>query len=364
MINYYNPVEIISGEDCVKNYTGFKNFGNRALIVCSRTAARICGALDDVRTLLDESGISFSIFDRVEPNPSIETCHLGGCEAREFRADFVIGIGGGSPLDAAKAIAVFAKHPELEPEDIYKMTFTEALPICAIGTTAGTGSEVTQYSVLTDASVSNKRSVASPLMFPKVALLDPNYTNTLPFEPTVATAIDALCHAIEGYFSLRATDITDALAERAIEIVGRGIRALTSGKLDSALRAKLLYGSTIAGMVIAGTGTGFVHAMGYPLTYFDGFSHGDANAHFIADYLELMSLARADKEEKIYTLMGISDIRDFRALIEKAVPNRVGLSREKVLQYTKSVCKSRHLASSVFEVTEDIIYDIYKQYLK
>lgn len=363
-IGYYNPVQIIAGEGCVKEYPSFRMFGSRCMIVCSRTAARISGALDDVRAVLDAAGVSFTIFDRVEQNPLVETCHAGGQEARECGAEFILGIGGGSPLDAAKAIAVFARYPEFDAEDIFKQPISDALPICAIGTTAGTGSEVTQYSVLTVPSISNKKSVASPLLFPKVAFLDPNYTNTLPFDATIATAIDALCHAIEGYFSLRANDITDALAERAIAIMGTGLRELVRGALDSALRAKLLYGSTIAGMVISGTGTGFVHAMGYPLTYFDGIPHGAANSYFIADFVELMSLARADKEEQIYRLIGISDIHEFRALIDKAVPNRIHLTREKVQQYTKSVCKSRHLTSSVFEVTEDVIYDIYRQYLK
>ena len=363
-IAYFNPTQIISGEGCVKNCKDFRKYGSRALIVCSRSAARISGALDDVRLLLNESKIPFEIFDQIEQNPFVETCHEAGALAREIKADFIIGIGGGSPLDAAKAIAVFALYPEYDPEDIFKLTFTKALPVVAIGTTAGTGSEVTQYSILTVRSIENKKSVASPLLFPKVAFLDPVYTHTLPFESTIATAIDALCHAIEGYFSLKANAISDALAERAIEIVGKGLISLTRGKLDSELRARLLYGSTIAGMVIAETGTGFVHAAGYPLTYFDGLAHGTANSYFIADFLELMSLAREDKEKKIYKLMGISNIKDFRALIDLAVPNRITLTREKAQQYTKSVCASRHLTSSVFTVNEDIIYDIFKQYVK
>ncbi len=363
-IAYFNPTKIISGEGCVKKFNNFRSYGTRCLIVCSRSAARISGALDDVRILLNEEKISFEIFDRIEQNPFVETCHEAGALAREIKADFIIGIGGGSPLDAAKAVAVFALYPDYEPEDIFKVEFTKALPVLAIGTTAGTGSEVTQYSILTVRSIENKKSVASPLLFPKLAFLDPVYTHTLPFDATIATAIDALCHAIEGYFSLKANDITDALAERAIEIVGKGLISLTRGKLDSDLRCQLLYGSTIAGMVIAGTGTGFVHAMGYPLTYFDGLPHGSANAHFIADYLELMSLAREDKERKIYKLMGISNISDFRSLIDLAIPNRITLSRDKAQQYTKTVCASRHLTSSVFTATEDIIYDIYKQYVK
>lgn len=362
-INYYNPVQIVSGRDCVRNYEGFSNFGKRGLIVCGRNSARLSGALDDLKAAFDESGISYSIFDRVEENPSVETCHAGGAEARDFRAEFVIGIGGGSPLDAAKAIAAYAANPDLDADDIFSLDFKNPpLPIYAIGTTAGTGSEVTPYSVLTVRSIENKKSVASPLLFPKIAFMDPNYTNTLPHNVTIASAVDALCHAIEGYFSKRANPITDSLAEKAIRIVGCGIKDLVSGALDSDLREKLLYGSTIAGMVIAGTGTGFVHAMGYPLTYFDGLSHGEANSYFIADFLEYMSLARPDKERRVYSIMGLSGIKEFRDLIDRAIPKDLTLTREKVIKYTKISSPAAGVKNSVFQLREEDMYDLYKQY--
>ena len=362
-INFFNPVKIVSGRDCVVNYPDFASFGRRGFIVCGKNSARLSGALDDLISAFDKSGISFSIFDRVEENPSVETCHLGGAEARDFRADFVIGIGGGSPLDAAKSIAVFAANPSLEGTDIYNLNFPNPpLPIYAIGTTAGTGSEVTQYSILTVKDIDNKKSVASPLLFPKIAFLDPNYTNTLPHNTTMASAVDALCHAIEGYFSKRANPITDSLAETAINIMGTGLKDLTAGLLDSDLREKLLYGSTLAGIVISGTGTGFVHSMGYPLTYFDGLAHGEANSYFIADFLEYMSLARPDKEKKIYELMGISGLKEFRELIDRAIPKDLVLTREKVIKYTKISAPAANIKNSVFQLREEDIFDLFKQY--
>ena len=174
--------------------------------------------------------------------------------------------------------------------------------------------------------------------------------------------MDALCHGIEGYFSKKANPITEALAEQAIEMMGCGLKELVGGMLDSGLRARLLYGSTIAGMVIAGTGTGFVHAMGYPLTYFDGLSHGEANAYFIADFVEYMSLNRPDKERKIYSLIGLANLREFRDLIERAVSLDLCLSREKVMKYTKIAAKSKNLKNSVFELREEDVFDLYKQY--
>lgn len=364
-IGYFNPVKIISGRDCIRDYDGFAEFGRRGMIVCGRNSARLSGALDDVKAAFDRAGISYTVFDRVEENPSVETCHLGGCEARDFRAEFVIGIGGGSPLDAAKAIAAFAANPQLTGEDVFKLDFTNLpLPIYAVGTTAGTGSEVTQYSILTVRSIENKKSLASPLLFPKIAFMDPNYTNTLPYHTTVATAVDALCHCIEGYFSKRANPITEALAETAIKIMGTGLKDLVNGLLDSDLRERLLYGSTIAGMVIAGTGTGFVHALGYPLTYFDGLAHGEANSYFIGDFLEFMSLSRPDKERKVYSLIGLSDIREFRELIDRAIPKDLILSREKVMKYTKISAPAAGIRNSVFEIGEQDVYDLYKQYTR
>ncbi len=122
-ITYYNPVQIISGRDCVINYPSFSSFGRRGLIVCGRNSARLSGALDDLRTAFDRAGIAYAIYDRVEENPSVETCQIGGAEARDFRAEFVIGIGGGSPLDAAKAIAVYASNPDLDGAEIFDLNF-------------------------------------------------------------------------------------------------------------------------------------------------------------------------------------------------------------------------------------------------
>ena len=364
-IGYYNPTKIISGRNCVKEFNDFASFGSRAIIVCGRNSARLAGALDDLKQIFDSVGISYTIFDKVEENPTVETCHAGGTEARDFNADFVIGIGGGSPLDAAKAIAVFATNPQLEGTDIFELNFaSEPLPIYAIGTTAGTGSEVTQYSVLTVRSIENKKSLASPLLFPKIAFLDPKYTNTLPHNITVSTAVDALCHAIEGYFSKAANPITEALAEKAIRTVGCALKEYVNGTLDNEIREKLLYGSTIAGLVIAGTGTGFVHAMGYPLTYFDGLSHGAANSYFIADFVEYMSLARPDKERRIYSLMKLNGLQEFRELMDRAIPKDLTLTRDKAIKYTRSVAASPSMTRSVFEMRDEDIFDIYKQYCR
>lgn len=363
-LNYYNPTRIVSGLGCVRAYDGFAALGKRAILVCGRQSARISGALDHVRLALDAAEIRYTIFDRVENNPTVETCLDAGREAREFGAEFVIGIGGGSPLDAAKAVAVFAKNPTLTCETIYRHTFTEALPIVAIPTTAGTGSEVTQYAVLTVRAAETKQTVKHPLLFPRVALLDAAYTETLSHRVTISTAVDAISHSVEGFFAKRANAVTDALAVRSLRLLSGGLHSILAGTLDLEVREMLLYGSTLAGMVIAGTGTGFVHTLGYALTYFDGVPHGEANAYFLSDFVAYMSLAREDKERVVYQALGVRDAHELRAWIETLIPLELKLSRDRVMQYSHSAEKRLATQNSVYEITNDDIYDLYKQYMR
>ncbi len=359
--NCFNPTQIIFGEHVAQEFD-YTRFGRRALIVCGARSARLCGALDEVRATLETQRISFTIFDRVENNPRVETCFLAGKLAREEQVDFIIGIGGGSPLDAAKAIAAFATNDCKTAESIYDSTVESALPVIAIGTTAGTGSEVTQYAVLTVQTASTKKTVKSPALFPKVALLDPRYTFTLPQRLTVATAVDAISHCIEGYCSVRASSYTDAIALRAMRMLANALRKLESGILDDEVREDLLQASTMAGLVIAQTGTGFAHVLGYMLTFFEGFQHGEANAQFLADFVAAMGIARPDKERAILHALGLSSIDEMRAWLRSLIPSRPHLTHEKVLQFAHISEMSASLKNSVYVIGSDEIYAFYKQY--
>lgn len=360
---FFNPVKIFSGRGCVSKYP-FEALGKRALIVCGGHSARLCGALDDVRDALNARGISFSVFDKVEQNPTVETCYLAGAAAREAKAEFIVAIGGGSPLDAAKAAAYFAPNAHLTPDTLYDGECKVApLPTVAIPTTAGTGSEVTQYAVLTYHKIQNKKTLKAASLFPAAALLDAEYTVTLPPHITNATAVDALSHAVEGYFAKSATDISDALAEKAIYFMGRGISALIEGRLDAALRERLLKSSTLAGMVISVTGTSFVHAFGYPLTYFEGLSHGQANACFLPDFLELSSRANEGKAVRVLRLCGVKTFEDFRRLIETAVPCDRKFPRAKVMKYSRIGAGGGSVNRGLYEPTGDDVYNMYKKYI-
>ncbi len=359
---FFNPVEVYSGRGCVSSYD-WSAWGKKCCVISGRSSARMSGAFDDLKKALSIASISHCVFDKTEQNPTVETCYMAGTAAREFGADFIVGIGGGSPLDAAKAAAVFAANPHLTPETLYTGEIkNEPLPIIAIPTTAGTGSEVTQYSVLTVHSIANKKTLKTPLIFPKAALLDAEYTITLPQSVTNATAVDALSHAVEGYFSKSANAVSDALAEKAIFYMGRGLRALGDGRLDSVLRERLLTGSMIAGMVISITGTSFVHSYGYPLTYFEGIPHGEANAYFLADFVDYMSLVDEDRAMRVYRLCGVKTNDEFRELIERAVPCDRKFDREKIMKYARIGDSGGSTRRGIYEPSFDDAYSMFKRY--
>lgn len=361
---FFNPTKIYSGRGVCAEYE-YAQHGKRALIVCGEKSARLSGALDDVRSALSSQGVLYSIFDKVEQNPTVETCFAAGCMAREEKASFIIAIGGGSPLDAAKGTAYFAANPHLKVETVYDGVCTNnPLPVIAIPTTAGTGSEVTQYAVLTCHRVQNKKTLKSPKLFPVAALLDAEYTITLPQRVVNATAVDALSHAVEGYFAKAATFVSDSLAEKAMLYIGRGLKALADGRLDETLRDRLLYGSTLAGMVISITGTSFVHSFGYPLTYFAGISHGEANAHFLADFIEYSALVSEEKANRVYRLCGVKNIEEFRELINKVVPCEPSFAREDAMKYMRVGMGGTSTNRGIYEPTADDGYNMFKKYIK
>lgn len=360
---FFNPVKVYSGRGCVGEYD-FRALGKKCLIISGAKSARLSGALDDVKNALTLQKVAFSVFEKVEQNPTVETCFVAGELAREIKADFIIGIGGGSPLDAAKAAAYIAPNRHMTVNNLYDSPCTnDPLPTVAIPTTAGTGSEVTQYSVLTCRAIENKKTLKTPKIFPVAALLDAEYTVTLPQSVTNATAVDALSHAVEGYFSKGATVVSDALAEKAILYMGRGLRSLSEGKLDSALRERLLYGSMLAGLVISVTGTCFVHSFGYPLTYFEGISHGAANAYFLADFVKYSETVAEDKAQKLYRLCRVHDAEEFRSLIEGAVPCDRRFDRDLIMKYSRIGGNGGSVNRGIYEPTPDDVYNMYKRYM-
>ena len=361
-LNFHMPVKVISGPGCFKSFDRFREFGQKAFIVCGQNSARVCGALDHAKISLAGCKVEYRIFDRVEQNPTVETCAQAAKQAREFGASFILAIGGGSPLDAAKAVAVYAANPAMPALDIFENGFTKPpLPILAVAITAGTGSEVTPYSVLTVHSLGTKKSFASPLVYPKIAFLDPVYTYSLPLDFTASTAVDALSHAVEGFFCVNINIATRGMALGAMGTLAECIRDLANGNLDNSVRAKLLYAASVAGMVIAHTGTGAVHPMGYPLTYYKGVPHGHANAYFLADFLKLMGQEKPQQLKTALNAMRLTSPEELHSLISRVMVFDQKLSYDEAITYSIEAAKAKNCANTDPAVTESQILDIYKK---
>ena len=231
-LDLYMPTETVSGHGCVKSNPSKFAIGKCALIVTGRSSARLSGALDDVIDVLDANGVEHFIYDKIGENPLLSVCYEGGEKARRVEADFIIGIGGGSPLDAAKAIAAFAVDGTMKPMDIYEPRETPSLPIIAIPTTSGTGSEVNPYSVMTLDGQGVKRTFSSRFSYPKIAFLDAGYTCSLDANYTVSCALDALCHCIESYLSPKSTPVSEAVAAQGAGILYKAIQRAETGTPD------------------------------------------------------------------------------------------------------------------------------------
>lgn len=281
------PVPVYSEENCIQNHQAkLCALGTKALIVTGRHSAKQNGSLQDVQTVLAANQIPFVVFDQVEENPSTETIMAARDFALAENVDFVIGIGGGSPLDAAKAIGVMIHHRDKDITFLHeKPANGKSVPIVAIPTTCGTGSEVTQYAVLTVHAKQTKITMTHRI-FPNLALIDPRYLMETPLSILRNTAMDALGHLVESYLNTSATTYSRILVRAGLESWKQNQPVLL-GKEPVTITAceNLMLASTLAGMAIAHTGTSLPHGLSYCLTYELGVPHGKAVGYFIAGYL-------------------------------------------------------------------------------
>ena len=332
--DFFMPVKTVSGPDAVlKNSELISGFGKRCLMVTGGSSARLSGALKDVQTVLKNERIGYRVFDGIGQNPLISDCHAAGEQAREFGADFIIGIGGGSPLDASKAVAIYAANSDLEPIDIYERQYdNDPLPVILIGTTAGTGSEVTSVAVLTVDETGRKKSISGADCYAKIAFADPKYTYSVPFDVTVSTALDAFSHGVEAWFAPSCVGVLKCFAQKGIPMLWTAIKTLheTGEVPTAAVRQELYYGSLYAGLVINNCGTAFPHPLGYLLTENYDVPHGKACALFLpsffdraesheADQLaELLTLLETDKDTLIQTVKELTGFSDINITAEQA----------------------------------------------
>lgn len=287
--NFYMPVNILSGNEVLTNNKSiFSELGRKCLIVTGKTSAKKSGALDDIINLFNELNIEYEIFDEITENPLTTDCYNGGKLARELSADFVVGIGGGSPLDASKAVCVYATNSHIVDDDIYTAKIENTpLPLILIGTTSGTGSEVSGVSVLTRKD-GKKQSVSGANYYAKHVIADAKYTHSMPFSVTVSTALDALCHAVESMFSPRADFLSKQFSLLSAKMIYPLLYKMYKTKEipNEEERSILYFASLYAGFALNKGGTGFPHGMGYALTEDFDVPHGFACAVFLPQYLK------------------------------------------------------------------------------
>lgn len=321
MLNFYMPVRLFAGEGCVEAHKSeFLKLGSSCLIVTGKSSAKKCGALDDAVHALESLDIAWSLYDGVTQNPTVAVCREAGELAHTRGAQFLLGIGGGSAMDASKAAAVFAANPGMDESGFYAAKWENGpLPIALIGTSAGTGSEVTDVAVLTD-SRARKHSLHDPRMYAAVSFGDPAYTASLPRAVTLSTAADALAHCAESFLSKKANEASRAAAVRGIRLLLPALRTAAEGReLTADTRRSLYEASLLGGLAINVTGTGFPHNIGYYLTENYHVPHGVACATFFEDLLTHCEECAPDCTGELYASVG-ADRDELTGLVKLCLP--------------------------------------------
>ena len=302
------PTKIEYGAGCISTLPGhlIKRGAKRPIIVTGKSSAKT-GTLQKVTGLLDEAGIAWTVFDGVEPNPKDLNVRDGAALARSFGADSIVALGGGSPIDCAKAIGVLMAH---DSDDIKKYegktAATEPLPtLIAIPTTSGTGSELTFSSVITDSKNKYKMTVKSPYTAAVLAICDPELTLTVPPSVTAATGVDALTHAIEAYTANCHEPISDAVALHAIRLISANLRAAFNNGADLEARSNMLMGSMLAGIAFSHSDVASVHCVAESLGGLYDLPHGMCNAIFLPYVMEYSSDYCLERYADIAAAMGI-----------------------------------------------------------
>lgn len=362
------PVRVVGGIDCIRqNSHWMKPLGKRALIVTGKHSAKSCGAYDDVIAALTECNIEYELFDEVMQNPYASVCQKGAAKAREWNADFIIAIGGGSPLDAAKAMAILARNP-MESAELYQYHYPNgALPLVFVGTTAGTGSEISPFAIISNDETGEKKSIAHDYCYGTIAYCDPKYTYSLPYNFTVSTALDAFAHAVECYFNRNANEVTDLFAIRGAQLVLGALRAI-EGKEQNEItpdqRANLFYGSLYAGVPLAHNGTAFCHPMGYFLSEEYGVTHGRACTVYMPEFLRRSQKLMPQKAAVLFQALGLSceEICEFLTRINNFTPFELSKDKIEALLKRWDGCKNFVCSPEGYTVEEarKVMYSIYR----
>ena len=288
-----------------------KGRGFKKCFVCSDPDLLKFGVTKKVTDVLDGASIPYDIYSEIKPNPTVENVKSGVAAFKASGADCIVAVGGGSSMDTAKAIGIIIENPEFE--DVVSLegvapTKNKCVPIIAVPTTAGTAAEVTINYVITDTENNRKMVCVDPKDIPVIAVVDPDMMSTMPKGLTAATGMDALTHAIEGYITKGAWELSDMFHLKAIEIIASGLRGAVENTPEG--REKMALGQYVAGMGFSNVGLGLVHSMAHPLGAVYDTPHGVANAIILPTVMEYNAPATGEKYRDIAKAMGVDGVDD------------------------------------------------------
>jgi len=381
---FHLPTKVYFGSRTIKKVgEEAKKLGKKALIVSGRNFARKTGILKKVEDLIKKAGVEVTLFEEVKPNPSLKIVEKGADLSKRRGCNVIIGLGGGSAIDTAKGIAVLSTNSGplahyLGRDKVKKLP----LPIIAIPTTAGTGSEVTPYATFinNEKRPPRKEMITDRLILPTVALVDPQLTLSLPLPLTADSGVDALSQAIESYISKRSQPLSEIFALKAVELLAQYLPQAMKNPKNLEFRSFCLYASLLGGIAIAHTGTVLVHGMSYRLTSEFGVTHGRAvgvllpwvcEFNLSSNYSKFSFLAKAlgdtteNLSEQERAKKSIEKIREL--LLQVGIPQDLRdkeIGEEKIEEFAKEVMKNRRkiLANPRLATLSDLV-GLYKKAL-
>ena len=367
------------GEGAIKEIvTEIKARGATKVMVATDPDLVKFKVINHVTDLLAAAKIPYAVYDHIKPNPTIQNVQEGVAFCKKEKADLIVAIGGGSSIDTSKAVGIIMTNPEFA--DVRSLegvapTKNKCLPIIAVSTTSGTAAEVTINYVITDVEKNRKFVCADPHDIPVVAVVDPQMSASMPKGLTAATGMDALVHAIEGYITKGAWEMTDMMHLKAIEIISKWLRKSVAGDMEA--RREMALGQYIAGMGFSNVGLGIVHSMAHPLSAVYDIPHGKACAILLTAVLKFNATATGERYREVARAMGVAGVDkmsqpEYRQAcldVVQKLADDVGIPRhlselgvqEKDLDFlAKSAMADACTPGNPRDVTHDQIVEIYK----
>ena len=333
--NYFQPTEILFGKGRLQELGAIASrFGNRALLVTTPEESATKPMFNLTKNILKKAGIKVEHFSQVQPNPTIDNISEGAKIAADFQAELIIGIGGGSSMDSAKAIAVEAIHEGTSWDYLFyrdTQPTEKTLPVIAISTTSGTGSQVTQVAVVTNTTKRDKSAIYHSAIFPKVCLIDPELMLSVPKQITASTGFDAFCHAFESMLHPSSSPYVNLLAEEAIRLIVSNLPPLLEDLQNLEKRASLALADTYAGLCIANAGVTLPHGVGMAISgMFPHIKHGESLATIYPAFTKFTFAAAIIPFAKVGRILNSANDQVSDEIAAENCCKEIGLFMEKI----------------------------------